>query len=64
MQQGDQEHPGIFVSRLQAAAELTNIDNEAIIESRFRTELIREIKLFCIQCSSKALKDWMTHVEG
>ncbi|PHZ12970.1 uncharacterized protein RHIMIDRAFT_312996 [Rhizopus microsporus ATCC 52813] len=64
MQQGDQEHPRIFLSRLQAAAELANIDNEAIIESRFRTGLIREIKLFCIQCSSKTLKDWMTHAEG
>lgn len=64
MQQGEQEHPRIFLSRLQAAAELANIDNEAIIESRFRTGLIREIKLFCIQCSSKTLKDWMTHAEG
>lgn len=64
MQQGEQENPRIFLSRLQAAAELANIDNEAIIESRFRTGLIREVKLFCIQSSSKTLKDWMTHAEG
>ncbi|KAG1490075.1 hypothetical protein G6F46_013423 [Rhizopus delemar] len=32
MYQGNQEHPRIFLARLREAADLANIDNEAIIE--------------------------------
>ena len=36
MMQGNQEHPQIFLARLREAAELANITNEAVIESRYR----------------------------
>lgn len=64
MFQGEQEHPQIFLARLREAADLANIDNEALIESRFRAGLLNEIKNFCIQSSSKNFKDWLTHSEG
>ncbi|KAG1439395.1 hypothetical protein G6F56_012313 [Rhizopus delemar] len=64
MQQGNQEHPQIFLARLREAADLANISNEAIIESRFRAGLLREIKQFCIQSSSRAFKDWTNHADG
>lgn len=64
MYQGEQEHPRIYLARLREAADLAEINNEAIIESRFRAGLLREIKQFCIQSSSKSLKDWLNHAEG
>ena len=64
MYQGEQEHPRVFLARLREAADLAEINNEAIIESRFRAGLLREIKQFCIQSSSKTLKDWLNHAEG
>ncbi|EIE85225.1 hypothetical protein RO3G_09935 [Rhizopus delemar RA 99-880] len=64
MIQGEQEHPRIFLARLREAADLANIEDEAVIESRFRAGLQPEIKRFCIQSSSKTLKDWMNHAEG
>ena len=64
MYQGEQEHPQIFLARLREAADLANIDNEAVIESRFRAGLLRDIKQFCIQSSSKTMKDWINHAEG
>lgn len=64
MFQGEQEHPRVFLARLREAADLAEINNEAIIESRFRAGLLREIKQFCIQSSSKTLKDWLNHAEG
>ncbi|KAG1127157.1 hypothetical protein G6F38_013700 [Rhizopus arrhizus] len=39
MCQGTQEHPQIFLSRLREAADLANISNEAVIESRFKAGL-------------------------
>ncbi|KAG1531150.1 hypothetical protein G6F46_013341 [Rhizopus delemar] len=64
MYQGEQEHPQIFLARLKEAADLANITNDAVIESRFRAGLLREIKQFCIQSSSKNLQDWINHAEG
>ncbi|PHZ11241.1 uncharacterized protein RHIMIDRAFT_297848 [Rhizopus microsporus ATCC 52813] len=64
MYQGTQEHPQIFLARLREAAELANINSEAVIESRFRAGLLKEIKQFCIQCSSRTFKDWVSHAEG
>ncbi|KAG1185388.1 hypothetical protein G6F35_014878 [Rhizopus arrhizus] len=64
MIQGEQEHPRIFLARLREAADLANIEDEAVIESRFRAGLQPEIKRFCIQSSSKTLKDWLNHAEG
>ncbi|KAG0803784.1 hypothetical protein G6F20_013217 [Rhizopus arrhizus] len=49
---------------LREAADLANIDNEAVIESRFRAGLLKEIKLFCIQSSSRTFQDWINHSEG
>ncbi|ORE11113.1 hypothetical protein BCV72DRAFT_284777 [Rhizopus microsporus var. microsporus] len=48
MYQGEQEHPRIFLARLREAADLANITSNAVIESRFRAGLLREIKQFCI----------------
>ncbi|KAG0784293.1 hypothetical protein G6F16_010608 [Rhizopus arrhizus] len=64
MIQGDQEHPQIFLSRLHEAADLANIASEAIIESRFRAGLLRDIKQFCIQSSARTFQDWLNHAEG
>ncbi|EIE81207.1 hypothetical protein G6F46_011580 [Rhizopus delemar] len=64
MCQGTQEHPQIFLSRLREAADLANISNEAVIESRFKAGLLKEIKLFCIQSSSRTFKEWVNHAEG
>ena len=62
--QGEQEHPQIFLARLREAADLANITQESVIESRFRAGLLREIKQFCIQSSSKNMQDWIDHAEG
>jgi len=64
MQQGEQEHPQIFLARLREAADLANITSEEAIQSRFRAGLLREIKQFCIQSSSRDFKDWTNHAEG
>ncbi|EIE79980.1 hypothetical protein RO3G_04685 [Rhizopus delemar RA 99-880] len=64
MYQGNQEHPRIFLARLREAADLANIDNEAIIESRFRAGLLKEIKQFCIQSSSRNFQEWINHADG
>jgi hypothetical protein len=64
MYQGDQEHPQIFLARLREAADLANITSEEVVQSRFRAGLLREIKQFCIQCSSKTFQDWINHAEG
>ncbi|KAG1580706.1 hypothetical protein G6F48_010280 [Rhizopus delemar] len=64
MTQGEQEHPQIFLSRLREAADLANITSEAVIESRYRAGLLKEIKLFCIQSSARNFQDWVTHSEG
>ncbi|EIE77227.1 hypothetical protein RO3G_01931 [Rhizopus delemar RA 99-880] len=64
MCQGEQEHPQIYLARLREAADLANIDNEAVIESRFRAGLLKEIKLFCKQCSSRTFQDWINHADG
>jgi hypothetical protein len=64
MIQGDQEHPQIFLSRLHEAADLANITSEAVIESRFRAGLLRDIKQFCIQSSARTFQDWLNHAEG
>ncbi|KAG1545924.1 hypothetical protein G6F49_010652 [Rhizopus delemar] len=64
MAQGEQEHPQIFLARLREAADLANITSEAVIESRYRAGLLKEIKLFCIQSSARNFQDWVTHSEG
>lgn len=64
MYQEEQEHPQIFFVRLQEAAGLAEIKDEAVIESRFRAGLLPEIKQFCIQSSSRTTQGWMTHAEG
>ncbi|KAG1463918.1 hypothetical protein G6F56_005188 [Rhizopus delemar] len=64
MQQGDQEHPQIFLARLREAAVLANITSEEVVESRFRAGLMKEIKQFCIQSSSRNFKDWTNHADG
>ncbi|KAG1017170.1 hypothetical protein G6F26_011948 [Rhizopus arrhizus] len=64
MYQGDQEHPQIFLARLREAADLANITSEEVIQSRFRAGLLKEIKQFCIQSSSKSFQDWIVHAEG
>ncbi|CEG63341.1 hypothetical protein RMATCC62417_00500 [Rhizopus microsporus] len=64
MYQGEQEHPRVFLARLREVADLAEINNEAIIESRFCAGLLREIKQLYIQSSSKTLKDWLNHAEG
>lgn len=64
MVQGEQEHPQIFLSRLREAADLANITSEAVIESRFRAGLLREIKQFCIQSSARSFPEWLNHAEG
>jgi hypothetical protein len=64
MVQGEKESPQIFLSRLYEAAELAEIDDDNMIHSRFRAGLQREIRLFCIQCSSKSFNDWVTHADG
>ncbi|KAG0778829.1 hypothetical protein G6F21_012826 [Rhizopus arrhizus] len=64
MYQGEQEHPQIFLARLREAADLAGITQEPVIESRFRAGLLREIKQFCIQSSSKTMQDWINHSEG
>ncbi|KAG0780848.1 hypothetical protein G6F21_011943 [Rhizopus arrhizus] len=60
----EQEHPRIFLARLREAADLANIEDEAVIGCRFRAGLQPEIKRFCIQSSSKTLKDWLNRAEG
>ena len=64
MYQGEQEHPQIFLSRLREAANLANITSEAVVESRFRAGLLKEIKQFCIQSSARQFKDWINHADG
>ena len=64
MYQGEQEHPQIFLSRLREAADLANITSEAVVESRFRAGLLKEIKQFCIQSSARQFKDWINHANG
>ncbi|KAG1442580.1 hypothetical protein G6F56_011005 [Rhizopus delemar] len=64
MQQGEQEHPQIYLARLREAADLANITSEEVVKSRFRAGLLREIKQFCIQSSSKTFKDWINHADG
>ncbi|CEI85654.1 hypothetical protein RMCBS344292_00111 [Rhizopus microsporus] len=64
MYQGEQEHSRVFLARLREAADLAEINNETIIESRFCAGLLREIKQLSIQSSSKTLKDWLNHAEG
>ncbi|KAG1033426.1 hypothetical protein G6F43_013575 [Rhizopus delemar] len=64
MYQGEQEHPQIFLARLKEVADLANITQELVIESRFRAGLLRKIKQFRIQSSSKAMQDWIDHAEG
>ncbi|KAG1032754.1 hypothetical protein G6F43_013701 [Rhizopus delemar] len=64
MYQGDQEHPQIFLARLREAADLANITSEEVVQSRFRAGLLKEIKQFCIQSSSKSFQDWIVHAEG
>ena len=64
MYQGEQEHPRVFLARLREAAQLAEIKDNGIIESRFRAGLLPEIKQFCIQSSSRNLKDWFTHADG
>ncbi|KAG1435047.1 hypothetical protein G6F56_014101 [Rhizopus delemar] len=53
MYQGEQEHSQIFLSSLREAADLANITSEAVVESRFRAGLLKEIKQFCIQSSAR-----------
>ncbi|KAG0734388.1 hypothetical protein G6F16_013116 [Rhizopus arrhizus] len=64
MYQGEQEHPQIFLARLREASDLANINNEALIQSRFRAGLLREIKQFCIQSSARSFQEWTNHAEG
>ncbi|KAG1064121.1 hypothetical protein G6F41_010276 [Rhizopus arrhizus] len=64
MQQGEQEHPQIFLVRLREAADLANITSEEVIQIHFRAGLLREIKQFCIQSSFRGFKDWTDHAEG
>ena len=56
MFQGEQEHPQIFLARLREAADLANITSEAVVESRFRVGLLKEIKQFCIQSTLRRKK--------
>ncbi|KAG0846993.1 hypothetical protein G6F17_012935 [Rhizopus arrhizus] len=64
MMQGEQEHPQIFLSRLREAADLANITSEEVVESRFRAGLLKDIKQFCIQSSSRNFQDWTNHADG
>ncbi|KAG1445467.1 hypothetical protein G6F56_009906 [Rhizopus delemar] len=64
MYQGEQEHPQIFLSRLREAADLANITGEAVVKSRFRAGLLKEIKQLCIQSSARQFKDWMNRADG
>lgn len=64
MFQGEQEHPQIFLARLREAADLANITSEAVIESRFRVGLLKEIKQFCIQSSAHTFQEWINHADG
>lgn len=64
MFQGDQEHPQIFLARLREAADLADIESEAVIQSRFRAGLLPDIKKFCIQSSARNFKEWVNHAEG
>ncbi|KAG1441592.1 hypothetical protein G6F56_011409 [Rhizopus delemar] len=56
MRQGEQEHPKIYLAKLREAANLANITSEEVIQSRFRAGLLKEIKQFCIQSSSREFK--------
>ncbi|KAI8326699.1 hypothetical protein EDC96DRAFT_550158 [Choanephora cucurbitarum] len=62
--QGQDESPQLFLARLYEAAELAEIDDENMIHSRFRAGLLRPIRVFCIQSSSKTFEDWLTHADG
>lgn len=62
--QGPEESPQIFLSRLYEAAELAEIDDEHLIQSRFRAGLLRQIKTFCVQSSSRTFDDWLMHADG
>jgi hypothetical protein len=64
MVQGENESPQHFLSRLYEAAVLAEIDDDNLIQSRFRAGLLREIRVFCIQCSSKTFEDWTMHADG
>ena len=64
MQQGEQEHPQIYLARLREFADLANVTSEEVVESRFQAGLLREIKQFCIQTSSRTFKDWVNHADG
>jgi hypothetical protein len=63
MMQGEQEHPQTFLSRLREAADLANITSEEVVESRFRAGLLKDIKQFCIQSSSRNFQDWTNHAD-
>ncbi|KAG1146906.1 hypothetical protein G6F37_011876 [Rhizopus arrhizus] len=64
MFQGEQEHPQIFLARLRGAADLANITSEAVVESRFRAGLLKEIKQFCIQSSVHTFQEWINYADG
>ncbi|KAI7888059.1 uncharacterized protein EV154DRAFT_566746 [Mucor mucedo] len=64
MAQGTNASPQIFLSRLYEAAELAEIEDDNMIHSRFRAGLIRDIRIFCIQSSSRTFDDWVTHADG
>ncbi|KAI8326837.1 hypothetical protein EDC96DRAFT_590198 [Choanephora cucurbitarum] len=64
MVQGANESPQLFLSRLYEAAELAEIDDDNMIHSRFRAGLLRPIRVFCIECSSKTFDDWVNHADG
>ncbi|KAG1443811.1 hypothetical protein G6F56_010537 [Rhizopus delemar] len=64
MYQGDQEYSQIFLARLREAADLANITSEAVIQSRYRAGLLKKIKQYCIQSSSRKFQDWLDHSEG
>ncbi|KAI8321263.1 hypothetical protein EDC96DRAFT_613340 [Choanephora cucurbitarum] len=49
-----------MVARLYEAAELVEIDDDNMIHSRFRAGLLRPIRVFWIECSSKTFDDWVT----
>ena len=64
MLKGSNESHQLFLLRLYKAAELAEIDDDNMIHSRFRAGLLRPIRVFSIQQSSKTFEDWMTHSDG
>lgn len=64
MVQGATESPQLFLSRLYEAATLAEIDDDNMIQSRFRAGLLRDIRIFCIQSSAKTFEDWVKHADG